>query len=243
MREVNDLEQQNRKPDVLLIIPAYNEAENLPRVVRDITSQRFPMDYIIVSDGSTDDTIALCEREGYHYIALPVNLGLSGCFQTGMKYAYRNGYQYAVQFDGDGQHQAVDIEPLYRKMKEDNYDIVHGSRFLERKKGGSLREIGSRMITGAIRMTTGKHITDPTCGLRMYNRRMMEHFANRKNYGPEPDTIAYLAKNGAKIGEAPVTIRERISGESYLKPVSAMKYMARMLVSILVIQQFRGNKI
>ena len=159
--------------DVLLIIPAYNEAGNLPRVIENIKTQDFPMDYLIVSDGSTDGTIALCEEKHYNYVALPTNLGLAGCFQTGMQYAARRGYRYAVQFDGDGQHRAEDIRALYEKMQEGDYDIVLGSRFLDQKKGGSMREIGSRLITGAIRLTTGVHVTDPTCGLRMYSRRMM----------------------------------------------------------------------
>ena len=127
------LKEKSNNNRVLLVIPAYNEAENLPRVVADIKAQKFPMDYIIISDGSTDGTVELCEREHYNYISLPTNLGLAGCFQTGMKYARRNGYSFAVQFDGDGQHRAEDIENLYEKMKEGDYDIVQGSRFLERK--------------------------------------------------------------------------------------------------------------
>ncbi len=232
-----ECEQQSR---VLLVIPAYNEAENLPRVVADITEHGNGADYIIVSDGSTDGTEALCEKMGYHYISLPVNLGLAGCFQTGMKYAHRRGYRYAVQFDGDGQHRAEDVAALLKTMEAGDYDIVLGSRFLEKKKGGSLREIGSRMISAAIFLTTGRKVTDPTCGLRMYNRRVIESFAEKLNYGPEPDTISYLMKNGAKVAEAPVTIEERLAGESYLRPMNAIRYMLRMLVSILLVQNFRG---
>lgn len=231
----------NTAEQILLVIPAYNEAENLPRVIRDITAQNADLHYIIVSDGSTDDTVSLCEKNGYHYISLPVNLGLSGCFQTGMKYARDHGYRYVAQFDGDGQHRAEDVQVLYRKMKEVDCDIVLGSRFLENKKGGSMREIGSRLIAAAIKLTTGVTITDPTCGIRLYNHRIIECFADRMNYGPEPDTISYLLKQGAKIAEAPVTIQNRIAGESYLKPLNAIRYMTRMLISILVIQNFRGR--
>ena len=228
--------------DVILIIPAYNEAGNLPKVIENIVSQDFPMDYVIVSDGSTDGTIALCEEQHYNYIALPTNLGLAGCFQTGMQYAARCGYRYAVQFDGDGQHRAEDIRALYEKMQEGDYDIVLGSRFLARKKGGSMREIGSRLITAAIRLTTGICVTDPTCGLRMYNRRMISCFAYRMNYGPEPDTISYLMKNGARITEAPIMVNDRLSGESYLRPLTAARYMARMLISILLVQGARRKE-
>lgn len=229
-----------QQSDVLLVIPAYNEAENLPRVVADITEHGDGADYIIVSDGSTDGTEALCEKMGYRCISLPVNLGLAGCFQTGMKYAYRHGYRYAVQFDGDGQHRAEDVAALLKVMEAGDYDIVLGSRFLEKKKGGSMREIGSRMISAAILLTTGRRVTDPTCGLRMYNRRVIESFAEKLNYGPEPDTISYLMKNGAKVAEAPVTIADRLAGESYLRPMNAIRYMLRMLVSILLVQNFRG---
>lgn len=228
---------------VLLVIPAYNEAENLPRVIADIEAQSPALDYIIVSDGSTDGTEELCRKNGYHYVSLPVNLGLAGCFQTGMKYAFEHGYRYAAQFDGDGQHRAVDVETLARRMREGSFDIVLGSRFLERKKGASMREVGSRMITLAIRLTTGKRVTDPTCGLRLYSREMIRLFAYQLNYGPEPDTVSYLMKNGARVAEAPIVVEERMSGESYLKPLNAVKYMSRMLVSILIIQNFRRNHV
>ncbi len=235
-------DQKQNKGKVILVIPAYNEADNLPKVVADIKNQKFPMDYIIVSDGSTDDTVELCKREHYNFISLPANLGLAGCFQTGMKYAFRQGYSYAVQFDGDGQHRAEDIENLYKKMREGDYDIVQGSRFLERAKGTSMREIGSRLISIAIKFTTGRIITDPTCGLRMYSWRVIDDFANKMNFGPEPDTISYLIKNGARVTETQVTIEDRLSGESYLRPLNAMVYMARMLISILVIQSSRVGK-
>ncbi len=236
MQNVMELDKGN---EVLLIIPAHNEEENLSRVVRDIEAQEGKLSYIIVSDGSTDGTVELCKREGYPYIDLPVNLGLAGCFQTGMKYAYREGYQYAVQFDGDGQHRAEDVAVLKDKMDEGDYDLILGSRFLEKQKGSSPRELGSRLLSWAIRVTTGKTVTDPTCGLRLYSRRAIGDFANRMNFGPEPDTVSYLIKKGYRIEEAPVEIQERIAGQSYLRPLNAAWYMLRMLVSILFVQRFR----
>lgn len=240
--ETNHAGEEAYGQKVLLIIPAYNEAENLPRVVEEIVSQHAGLDYVIVSDGSTDNTVALCRERGYHYIALPINLGLAGCFQTGMKYAYQKGYGAAIQFDGDGQHRAEDIPALKQKLQEGNFDIVLGSRFLLHKKGASMREIGSRLITAAIRLTTGQMVTDPTCGLRLYSRSVIDSFANRLNYGPEPDTISYLIKNGARIAEVPVKINDRTAGESYLRPAAAVRYMSRMLISILIIQNFRGAR-
>ena len=224
--------------DVLLIIPSYNEEKNIERVVGEI-KERFPwLDYLVVNDGSTDRTAQICREKGYHMLNLPVNLGLAGCFQAGMKYAYEKGYPYAIQFDGDGQHRPEYIEKSYEKIEE-GYDIVIGSRFVECPKGGGMRMLGSRILALAIRLTTGVRISDPTSGMRMFNREMIREFALNLNYGPEPDTISFLLKQGAKVAEVQVEIGERLAGESYLKPLVAVKYMVRMLISIFLIQNFR----
>ena len=223
---------------VLLVIPAYNEEKNIERVVKRLQEEFPELDYIVVNDGSRDKTASICREKGFHLLDLPVNLGLAGCFQAGMRYAYEKGYAYAIQFDGDGQHRPEYIAPMERKMRE-GYDIVIGSRFLEGKKDWSMRMIGSRMIGAAIRLTTGARLTDPTSGMRLFSRKMIEEFALNLNYGPEPDTISFLIKQGARVAEVPVIIDERTAGESYLKPLTAASYMARMLISILVIQNFR----
>ena len=226
---------------VLLVIPAYNEEKNIERVVKRLQEEFPELDYIVVNDGSRDKTASICREKGFHLLDLPVNLGLAGCFQAGMRYAYEKGYAYAIQFDGDGQHRPEYIAPMERKMRE-GYDIVIGSRFLEGKKDWSMRMIGSRMIGAAIRLTTGARLTDPTSGMRLFSRKMIEEFALNLNYGPEPDTISFLIKQGARVAEVPVIIDERTAGESYLKPLTAASYMARMLISILVIQNFRKRR-
>lgn len=224
--------------DILLIIPSYNEEKNIEKVVGELEEDFPQLDYIVVNDGSTDRTAQICRERGYRLLSLPVNLGLAGCFQAGMKYAYEKGYRYAIQFDGDGQHRPEYVEAIRRKMDE-GYDIVIGSRFVNRAKDMSPRMLGSRLISGAIRLTTGVKIADPTSGMRMFNREMIKEFALKLNYGPEPDTISFLLKQGARIAEVPVTISERLAGESYLKPMVALTYMVRMLISILLIQNFR----
>ena len=196
------------------------------------------LDYIVVNDGSRDRTAAICREKGYHLLDLPVNLGLAGCFQAGMRYAYEKGYSYAIQFDGDGQHRPEYIAAMKERMDE-GYDIVIGSRFVEEKKDWSIRMIGSRLIGAAIFVTTGTRLTDPTSGMRLFSRKMIKEFALNLNYGPEPDTVSFLLKQGAKISEVQVKIDERTEGESYLKPLTAVYYMARMLLSILFIQNFR----
>lgn len=226
---------------VLVIIPAYNEEQNIEQVVEELIHKHPELDYVVINDGSTDRTEQICRSHCYHTVNLSVNLGLAGCFQTGMKYAYEKGYSYAIQFDGDGQHRPEYIESMKRKMEE-GYDLVIGSRFVNRKKGFSIRMLGSRAIGGAIRLTTGVRVADPTSGMRMFNQEMIEEFALKLNYGPEPDTVSYLLKQGAKVAEVPVVIADRAGGESYLKPAVAVRYMCRMLISILLIQNFRKRE-
>ena len=227
-----------RQDRVLAVIPAFNEEANIEQVVEELTKRCADLDYVVVNDGSTDRTEQICRDRGYSLLNLPVNLGLAGCFQAGMKYAWYKGYGCAVQFDGDGQHRPEYILPMKQKIEE-GYDIVIGSRFLNKSKNFSMRMIGSRLLAGAIWLTTGVQVADPTSGMRMFNRRMIREFACNLNYGPEPDTISYLLKQGAKVAEIPVVIGERWGGESYLKPTVACRYMVRMLLSILLIQNFR----
>ena len=225
----------------LVIIPAYNEEENIVRVVENLKNN-YPMyDYIVINDGSSDSTAKICRKNGYELVDLPVNLGLAGAFQTGLKYAYRNGYDYAIQFDADGQHRPEFIGPMLDKIQE-GYDIVIGSRFVGEKKPFTMRMLGSNLIEMAIRFTTGVNIKDPTSGMRMFSKRMIREFASGLNYGPEPDTGSYLIRQGARVAEVPVIMDERILGVSYLTPVNAMRYMLKMLISILLIQNFRKRR-
>lgn len=223
----------------ILIIPAYNEGENIERVVRNLL-ENFPQyDYIVVNDGSSDNTAKVCMRNGFNFLDLPENVGLSGAFQAGMKYAYYNGYDCAVQYDGDGQHDARFISDMLKTMEQGNYDIVIGSRFVDKKKPKTMRMLGSNLISAAIYLTTRQTVKDPTSGMRMYNRRMMKRHARMYEFGPEPDTLAYLSRCGAKIGEVQVEMLERIAGKSYLNFARSMRYMTRMCMSIFFIQWFR----
>lgn len=223
----------------ILIIPAYNEGKSIEHVVRNV-QENFPQyDYIVVNDGSTDNTAKVCMRNGFNFLDLPENVGLSGAFQAGMKYAYYNGYDCAVQYDGDGQHDARYIADMVALMEQGDYDIVIGSRFVEKKKPKTLRMLGSNLISAAIKLTTRCTVKDPTSGMRLYNRRMMKRHARMYEFGPEPDTLAFLARSGAKIGEVQVEMLERTAGESYLNFARSMRYMTRMCMSIFFIQWFR----
>ena len=159
---------------VLLVIPAYNEGKNIERVVDHIKNDFPELDYVVVNDGSKDDTADICRRRGYN-------------------------------FDGDGQHRPEYIQAMKEKMDE-GYDIVIGSRFVTEKKSWSMRMFGSRLIGTAIWLTTGAKIKDPTSGMRLFSRKMIGEFAWNLNYGPEPDTVSFLIRQGAKIAEVQVTI-------------------------------------
>ena len=155
-----------------------------------------------------------------------------------MRYAKYHGYDCAIQFDGDGQHNAEYIEPM-KELMDQGCDIVIGSRFVTKKKPKSLRMLGNDMIQCAIKLTTGKNISDPTSGMRLYNRTMINYLADAVDLGPEPDTIALMLRRGAKVGEVQVTMNERIAGESYLNFSKSIFYMLRMFTSILILQWIR----
>ena len=224
---------------LLVIIPAYNEEESIAATVDELTAELPKIDYVVVNDGSRDGTERICLEHGYNYVSLPVNSGLTVGFQTGMKYALRNGYDYALQFDADGQHRPEYISKMLNLAVAEDADIVIGSRFVNKCKEVSARMLGSRIITVAIKLTTGKRVADPTSGMRMFNRKMIERFANDDSLNPEPESISYLMKKGAKVREVQVEMRERQAGESYLNIPKSIAYMARACISILFVQWFR----
>lgn len=224
--------------NTLIIIPAYNEEKNIERVVNMLIENYPQYDYVVVNDCSKDDTKGVCERNKYNYIDLPINLGLAGAVQAGYKYAYEHNYDVAIQYDGDGQHRPEYIESLVEAIAN-GADIAIGSRFVTEKKPWTLRMLGSRMITFLIKLVTKVEVKDPTSGMRAIDQKLIKEFAFNMNYPPEPDTIAYQIKKGAVVKEIQVEMDERIEGESYLNLKNSIKYMSRMIISILFIQYFR----
>lgn len=223
---------------LLLIIPAYNEQENIERVI-DVLKRDCPQyDYLIVNDGSRDKTEEICIKRGFHFVSHPVNLGLAAAVQTGMLFAYKNGYDAAIQFDGDGQHDPDYVEKMANEI-EKGYNIVIGSRFVDKKKPKSLRMFGSNLIQFAIKITTSKTLKDPTSGMRMFDKAMIKKLAFAVDLGPEPDTVALLVRGGATFSEIQVEMHDRTAGESYLNFANSVNYMIRMFVSILILQWFR----
>ena len=224
---------------VLAIIPAYNEEGSLQNTIEELKAVAPEVDFIVINDGSTDLTGGICRANGYPVLDLPVNGGLTVGFQTGMKYAARKGYSYAIQFDADGQHMPRYIDAMRKKMDDTDADIVIGSRFVQFKKEHSARMFGSRIITFIVKMTTGKRVSDPTSGMRMFNRRMIELFAKDMSLNPEPETIAHLIRKGVMVEEVQVSMRDRTAGESYLNLTRSAAYMIRVCTSILFVQWFR----
>lgn len=225
----------------LVVIPAYNEALNIEKTVHDLEANAPDVDYVVVNDGSKDNTLEVLKKNHFNYIDGFCNLGLFGAVQTGFKLALKEDYDVVIQFDGDGQHSAKYIEPLVKEIENGN-SIVIGSRFVDEKKPFTARMIGSRFIAGAIKLVTGKIITDPTSGFRAYDRACIKDYALEMNNPPEPDTLVYMLRKQRKIKEIQVQMSEREFGESYLNLVNTIKYMSRMMVSIFLIQPFRKVK-
>ena len=227
----------SEKMKLLIIIPAYNEAESLRGVIERLRSTCPQYDYIIVNDGSSDGTQELCEKNHYNFMSHPVNQGLAQTVRTGMKYALENGYDAALQFDADGQHLPEYIDGMVNVMEETDCDIVIASRFFKEKMPLRMRTVGGKMISAAIRKTTDKNLTDPTSGMRLFKRNILREFTENNFLTPEPDTIAYLIRMGADVHEVQVRMEERKYGQSYLSPINATKYMIRILLSILLFQR------
>lgn len=223
----------------LAIIPAYNEEECIYGTVEGLKNIAPDIDFIVVNDGSIDQTRDICLKNGFPLIDLPVNGGLTVGFQAGMKYAARHGYDRVIQFDADGQHDPTYIGPMARCMDDTDADIVVGSRFLTKRKERSARMFGSKIITVLIKLTTGKRVSDPTSGMRMYNRAMIDRFASDNSLNPEPETLCQLIRKGANVQEVQVEMRERQAGESYLNLAKSVAYMVRVCTSILFVQWFR----
>lgn len=226
---------------VLIIIPAYNEEENIEKVVDNLINMYPEYDYVVVNDGSTDNTPQICRKKGYNYIDLPINTGIGIVVQAGFKYALYNGYDFAVQFDCDGQHYPEYIKPLVKKATE-GYNIVIGSRFIQEKRGFKLRMLGSRILSGLMYLITGRYIADPTSGFKVYDRKMFNYYAHEINAAPEPDDLVYHLRCGLKVAEVPVIMGKRLAGLSYFNFLNGTWFMIYMVVSILFVQSLRPKR-
>ena len=219
---------------VLIIVPAYNEEKNLPVLIPKITAEGW--DYIVINDGSTDNSAEMLAEKGFNHLDLTVNAGLAAVTKMGFMYAHVHGYDAALVVDGDGQHPPVYIRNLVKKIEE-GYDYVVGSRFIDQKKPMTMRMVGSRLICGAIKLKTGITVTDPTSGMRALGRKTLEDFARNMNFIAEPDALTYVLRRGYKYAETQVNMQERMEGVSYFRsPLKSARYMFTILMSILFLQ-------
>ncbi|HHJ8348654.1 TPA: glycosyltransferase family 2 protein, partial [Streptococcus pyogenes] len=211
---------------------------------RTIESDAPDFDYIIIDDCSTDNTLAICQEQGFNVISLPINLGIGGAVQTGYRYAQRCGYDVAVQVDGDGQHNPCYLEKMVEVLVQSSVNMVIGSRFITKEgfQSSFARRIGIKYFTWLIALLTEKKITDATSGLRLIDRSLIERFANHypDDY-PEPETVVDVLVSHFKVKEIPVVMNERQGGVSSISLTKSVYYMIKVTLAILVVR-LKGNR-
>lgn len=221
----------------LIIIPAYNEAESIEKVVDNLIKNYPEYDYIIINDGSSDATEKICNQNNYKVINLPINLGIGGAVQTGYCYARDNDYDIAVQMDGDGQHDVAYLNQMLKLIETEQADVVIGSRFVTKEgfQSSGFRRIGIRFLSGLAWILTGTKVKDITSGYRAVNRLFIQIFANDypPDY-PEPEAIVIAAVHGAKVRECPVIMHERENGISSISWKRSVYYMIKVTLAMLI---------
>ncbi len=230
----------------LVVIPAYNEEEALPRTVATLDELPPEYDILIVNDGSRDRTGAVADRlakglkRPLYVVHLPMNSGIGAAVQTGYLFAVqRGGYDYVIQFDGDGQHPAEAIPVLVAECRARQLDLCVGSRFLKADGGGFrstfARRLGIRFFAWLISLLTRERVTDPTSGFRCAGERAWRSFARRypEDY-PEPESLFWCARNGFNVGEVAVEMRERQGGITSIRQLRVVYYMVKVSLAILM---------
>lgn len=231
------MEITENKRRILLIIPAYNEEENIESVVNNI-QQNYPQyDYVIVNDGSRDRTEEICEDNEYRLLNLPLNLGIGGAVQTGYRYALKNHYDIAIQIDGDGQHDIAYVEKLIEPILSGDADITIGSRFIEKEgfQSSTARRMGISFLSGLIHLLCFQKVRDVTSGFRAVNKKFIKLYAeNYPSDYPEPEAIVAAIMHRGKIIEVPVIMKERAGGSSSINLRRSVYYMIKVTLAILV---------
>ena len=231
------------EPKVLIVIPAYNEADNILNTVRGVVEHGY--DYIVVNDGSRDATLDVCRSNGLNVLDLPINLGIGGAVQAGHKYAQRFGYDIDIQLDGDGQHDPAYLDALVREVAS-GADLVIGSRFLEKTDGFQstfMRRVGITWLSAMLKLCTGRRVSDPTSGFRACGCRAIDLFcASYPVDYPEPESIAVAIKSGLSVKEISVEMRERQGGTSSIGGLSSVYYMLKVSLAILIASVSRRSK-
>lgn len=225
---------------ILVIVPCFNEQGSIANVVNEIMAVRqregYTLDVLVVNDCSTDKSMDIIHTLPCNYLNLPVNLGIGGAMHSGYRYAYRNGYDIAVQMDGDGQHPADELSIVLQPVLQEEADVVIGSRFISREgfQSSFTRRLGISYFRWLNQLLIGKTIHDSTSGFRAFNRRTIE-IANMyyPDEYPEPESIVQFGLQGLRIKEVPVRMRQRQGGVSSINTRRALYYMLKVSLGIL----------
>ena len=221
----------------IVIVPAYNEEDNIRNTLRDLEENGAGTDVLVMNDCSTDGTEAILQETGVNHLSFPVNLGIGGGVQAGYQYARENGYEIAIQFDGDGQHEAKYLQALIDPIEAGEADIVIGSRFVEHEgfQSSGARRLGIGILSRLIRVLCGVKVADVTSGMRAVNRRFIEEYAEHyaQDY-PEPEALLYAGVRKARIQEVPVQMRERAGGKSSISSFRSIYYMIKVSLALII---------
>ncbi|MGN0746330.1 MAG: glycosyltransferase family 2 protein [Aristaeellaceae bacterium] len=228
-------------PRILVIIPAYNEEASILGTVADLRAHFPEADCIVVNDCSRDRTRSMLLEHRIPFLDLPLNLGIGGGVQTGYRYALAHGYDIAVQFDGDGQHQAAYLRPLIQPILDGEADMTIGSRFVPREgedrgfQSSAMRRAGISILSALIRLVTGQTLRDVTSGFRACGKDLIALFAEHyaQDY-PEPEAIVTAKVSGYRIREVPVVMNERQGGVSSIRALKSVFYMVKVSLAILL---------
>lgn len=219
----------------LIIIPAYNEEENIGALLDELEGQYGEYDYLVINDCSRDGTRRLLKERGANFLDLPVNLGIGGGVQAGYMYALENGYEIAVQMDGDGQHLPAYLEAIVEPVRTGAADFAVGSRFIKNEgfQSSALRRVGIGFLSWWLRALTGVEVKDVTSGFRAVNRKGIELFSNEyaQDY-PEPEALTLAALRGLRIIEVPVQMKERVGGRSSISGLKTAYYMLKVTLAL-----------
>ena len=229
----------------LAIVPAFNEAGMVGRVIRDIRKHAPDFDIVVVDDGSTDGTADIAAAHGAIVVRLPFNLGIGGAVQTGFQYAWRNGYEIAVRVDGDGQHDPSQLAKILAPVVAGEADIVVGSRFVggEGYRSSRSRRAGIRILAWVVSLLVRQRVTDTTSGFQALNRHGIRLFAADYPHDyPEVEATVMLFKHRLRLREVPVAMRERAGGRSSITALRSVYYMVKVLLATFV-AVFRRNAI
>lgn len=229
----------------LVIIPAYNEEESIMTVITKLRQDYPQADYVVINDCSKDGTGQVLENNHANYVSLPLNLGIGGGVQTGYKYALDNGYDIAVQVDGDGQHDTAYLKNVIKPIEDDTADFVIGSRFIDKEgfQSSGIRRAGIHFLSGLIKLCCGTRVYDATSGFRAVNREYIKLYAGDYPVDyPEPEAIVKASLCGARISEVPVVMKERTSGKSSISPIKSIYYMIKVSIAIIICRMSNRRK-